>query len=424
METLAFLTALTGVLLVGIFCSIIARRLNLPDTLLLLIGGIVLGGLYYKGMQLVSFSTEFMTGAAIIALLMIVFDSAAEFKLKEINTFSGEAVKIAIVFLLMNLVFLTALTKLAFGINIYLCTIFAVLMAATSSDAVLSQLKDVKQRGLEILKLESIINTPLTVLLPFVILDLMKSSIGIDMMSKFLEEAAPFLQQFITGIGAGVIIGVIIFKLMAKHFSRVYSPLGVVVAALLSYVLAENLGGNGVLSVAVFGAVFANTDIKEKFKLLEFESLLTTFLNIIVFVVIGLAIKIPLTPAFIIKSLFLFALYLLIRYSAVYLAFRKTDYSAAEKGFMSLNMPKGIAVAVVAFTLTSYAFQGPNFMAGMKEMLDLVLLFMLYSIFLSSLVVKCSGDFLQRTKTEQIRSATRKKNKEAERMMVKGKKTI
>jgi hypothetical protein len=55
---------------------------------------------------------------------------------------------------------------------------------------------------------------------------------------------------------------------------------------------------------------------------------------------------------------------------------------------MALNVQKGIAVAVVAFTLTTLNIQ------GIEIILNLVLAFMLYSIILSTIVLRVSEYFL------------------------------
>ena len=395
MEILAFLTSLAIVLIVGLLLSILSKKINLPDTLLLILGGMALSFVYYNGSPILSFPIMFLIGISFIALLMIVFDSASRLKLVEVNNFSDEVFKLALLFLLFNLVFLTFITHKMFSIqNVYLSLIFSVLMAGTAPDVILPQLRGLRYNAVEILKLESIVNTPLTVLLPFILIDLMRSNL--DVVSRFMQAFGPLLQQFITGIGAGVIIGFLIFKIMGESYSTIYSPLGLIIAALLAYLLAENLGGNGVLAVAIFGLVFANSAIKNKFTLLHFESELAVFMNILVFTLIGLYIAPPLSAAFFLKALVLFAAYLLIRFASVAVVFRKSGYDLKEQVFMTLATPKGISVAVVAFTLMNFNNpSGEAFIPGIAPILSLTLVFMLYSIITSSITAKFAKSFLK-----------------------------
>ncbi len=408
MDILAFLTSLTTILIAGIFLSMLAKKIKLPDTLLLLLGGMALSFIYYNGQPILSFPVPFLIGISIIALLMIVFDSASRLKKEALFNFSDEGLILALIFLFLNLLCLSFITHKLFSIeNFYLSLIFAVLMAGTAPDVALSQLKGLRYKAVEVLRMESIINTPLTVLLPFIIIDLIRSNL--EIMSRFMQAFGPLLQQFITGIGAGVLIGVIIFKIMGEKYSAIYSPLGLIIAALLTYVLAENLGGNGVLAVAVFGLVFANSPIKQKFTLLHFESELALFMNILVFALIGLYINPPLSAAFFFKTILLFAAYLVIRFVAVAITFRKSNYDLKEQLFMTLNTPKGIAVAVVAFTMMN--FSNPKsalFIPGIETVLDLTLVFMLYSIITSSITTRFTKYFLkpqQKSKEAELSKA-------------------
>ena len=63
-------------------------------------------------------------------------------------------------------------------------------------------------------------------------------------------------------------------------------------AAILSFILAENLGGNGVLAVTTMGLFVGNMIVKEKGSITEFASLFSLMLELLVFVLLGLVIEI------------------------------------------------------------------------------------------------------------------------------------
>ena len=92
-------------------------------------------------------------------------------------------------------------------------------------------------------------------------------------------------------------------------------------------------------------------------------------------------VNLPLVASFFIKSFVLFLIYILIRFLAVHFTFRDS-YSLNEKIFMSLNVSKGIAVAVVAFTLMT------KNIPGIDHMLQLILIFMVYSIATATIAQK------------------------------------
>lgn len=388
LDALAILTSITVILLIGLLVSILSAKLKIPDILLLIVVGILIGSVPYKGEYLIQFPMIFLTSISILALAIIIFDSTSRLKLREFDTFSTKALKLALVFLAMNLIFLSVLTKYLFNLPIGLGLLFAAVMMGTAPEITLSMMSTAKQKTIEILKLESIINTPLTVLFPFLLLDLMQK-VEFTIISALIDQLGPFLAKFAAGIGSGMLVGIILFKILKRRISKTYTPLTVIVSALLAYVLAENIGGSGVLAVTTLGLFVGNIYTKHKIReILTFESLLAKSLFILVFVLIGIVIKIPLTRQFFIKSGILFAAYIVIRYASVALSFRGKEigFSFKEKLFMTLNMPKGIAVAVVAFTLAAYNVPGTAaYVPGIKTILDLTLLFMLATIVLSAI---------------------------------------
>ncbi len=387
---LLFLTYLAIILLMGLLTSVISQKFRIPNILLLLLIGIGLGRVEYEGMPLIHFPPLFLTGISILALVMIVFDSASRFKLKKVDYFSLHTLWLSVVFLIFNLIFLTMFAILLFDVkSIFLALMFAALMSGTSPAVALVMFKNSSNKVFQFLELEALLNTPLIVLLPFIILDLKTTLKDELIISTFIDQFVPLLQQFVVGIGAGVLIGLIMFKFMRKKYSAVLSPLAVITSALLAYIIAENLDGNGVLAVATMGLLFGNVYLKQKFQLREFASVFSNSLEILVFVLIGLVIVIPFSLDFFIKSVALFALHLLIRFSAIVFSLRGMDFTLKEKIFMSLNSQKGIAVAVVVFSFAT------SNIAGMEVILNLVLAFMLYSIILSTVVFRMSGFFVK-----------------------------
>ena len=379
-QVLLYLAYLAVMLLIGLLTSIVSQKFRVPNILLLLLIGIGIGRVEYKNAPLIHFPELFMISISILALVMILFDSWSRLKLKK-DYFSLHALWLSIVFLIFNLIFLTAFTMVIFDVKpIFLALIFSALMSGTDQAVVMSMFKGIKNKVSEFLGLESLLNTPLVVLIPFIILDLkeaLKDNVGI---AVFIGQIAPLLQQFAVGIAAGVLMGLVMFKFMRKKYSAVLSPLAVITSALLAYIIAENLNGSGVFAVASMGILFSAVHLNHKPQLQSFASVFSNSLGILVFVLIGIIVSIDLSANFLIKSLLLFLGYMLIRFISILFALRGMDFSMKEKAFMSLNIQKGIAVAVVIFSLATLGIE------GIGTVLNLALAFMLYSIILSSFV--------------------------------------
>ncbi|MBL7050733.1 cation:proton antiporter [Candidatus Woesearchaeota archaeon] len=390
MQTLYLLTSLAVLLLIGILCSIVANKLKIPNVLLLIITGILLSYIKYNNKPLLQFDPIFLTSISIIALVMILFDSSSRLKLKTFDTLSFKAIKLTSIFLLYNVLLLTLPVLFIYGIyaeslihQFILALVFTTLVSATDSASVMVLLQGVKSKVAKLLEIESILNTPLAIILPFMLIELLDKTKEKVIMSTFLlDQILPFLAQIVVGIGSGVFIGLIIFKLMRKKYSEKLSPVALITAALLTYIIAENLQGSGVLAVVALGLFFGNVYVKQKETLKEFSSMFSNSLEILVFILVGFIVNIPLTLEFFLKSFALFIIYLIIRFLAVNLTFRKENYTKKEIIFMSLNVSKGIAVAVVAFTLVT------TNIPGIEHILHLILAFMVYSIATSTLAEK------------------------------------
>jgi len=248
-------------------------------------------------------------------------------------------------------------------------------------------LQDIKHKAIMFLEWESIINTPLTVIIPFMVIEMSKSFEWGSIFSQFIEQVVPFLQQIVTGVGSGIVVFLIIFKILRGKYVEVLTPVALLVSALLTYVLAEGLGGNGVLAVTALGLMFGNVYIKKKEVLKTFGHLFSTLFEILVFLLLGLSIVLPNEGMFYLKAGILFLIYLGVRGGVIFFTFRKKDREFKEKMFMSLNTSKGVAVATVVFILISMGI-------GNKSLIDLGVLFILYSLVLSTVIAKMSKFFL------------------------------
>lgn len=419
MDSIVYIVYIAIILLVGLVCSYISKKLKISNVLLLILAGMGLQYVTYEGQRLMVFPTSFLSTISIFALAMIVFDASSRLKLKEFDTFSTKALKVSLVFLVFNIIFLTISTKFIFQIkSILMVMIFATLMSGTSVSAVLTMLRGKANKVAEMLKIESIVNTPLVILLPFIILDIMGRTVlapKLSISTVFIQQLGPFLLQFIVGIGTGILVGLITTRFFRKKYSKTLSPLGLLAAVLLTYGLAEMLKGNGVLAITVFGLFFGNMFIKEKAQLHEFSTTFAEFLEIFIFVLIGLVLTIPFDKIFIINALILFAIYLCIRFISILISFKKYEFTLKEKVFMALNVQKGIAVATVAVGLISYNITYIALISGVEksaampfmeilganEILNLILAFMLFSIILSTVVMKFSNFFVREKKIDK-----------------------
>jgi cell volume regulation protein A len=391
MDPLTYLGYIAVLLITGIIITYFSYKIKISNVLLLITVGILLNytpNPIAPEEQLMNFDPYFLTGMGILALAIIVFESASHFRLKEVDSVSSTALKITLTFTFLTVVLLTPLTKLFFNeLSWPIILIFTTAMCGTSPDVVLSAFKKNANKIIKTLEVESIVNTPLNVLLPFLVVDFLNTTSGKGALVTLFGRA--ILMKVIAGIGTGVLFGIILLKVMKKNQKKRIAPVILLATALATYILAERLEGNGVLAVTVLGLIFGNSFLKHKTKIANFSSVLSISLEILVFILIGFLINIPFNIIFWAKVLGLFALYLFIRWIALNISLHKGNETAKEKLFMALNAPKGIAVAVVAFVLSM------SNIPGIQSSLDLILSFLLISIIVSTIAIKFSNKFFE-----------------------------
>lgn len=386
---LSILTAFVILIIVGLIIAEISRKLRISNILLLILTGLLLGQILSDS-SLFFITNETVLTIAVLTLVLVVFDGSSRFKVKSLDTLSFSALRLTGIFLSLNLVFVSIVTLLLFFefslINLFYALVFSSIISGTDPASVFIMLHNRTNKVLELLKIEGILNTPIMVLLPFILLDVLNQILTKTTITISAHFSA-ILTQILVGIGAGILVGLIFFKGI-KKFSEQTASLTLICSALLSFILAENLGGNGVLAVAVLGFMFGSFYITKKEVMQDFNSMLSNSLEILVFVMIGFIVQINIDLMFLIKSFIIFLTLILTRFAAVKLTFSNKKYTNRELLYMTLNMPKGIAVAVLIFSLS--LIKVPQ-IAIINNLLVLVVI---YSLLLSTIVNKFSEKFI------------------------------
>jgi cell volume regulation protein A len=372
--TITNLTFLAIILFIGIICSIISSRFRLPNVLLLLVFGVLLNSIKYNGKPLVYFPNELVAAIAVLAVAMIVFDSASRLKLRSPDTLDKKALELAFVFFLFAVVIISAVSHYLLKIDIFYSIIFASLMAGTAADVALGKAKN---HALHILNAEAAINTLLVIFIPLIVLNI-RQTMGVFAMDKLASQIVPLIQQIATGIGAGILVGLLVFRIVKKNYYDWLSPIILIASALLAYVLAENINGNPVLAAATIGIFFGLVRMKEKEEMQSFSSVFSHLLMILVIIMVGLLVNIAPSWKVMMNALIIYLIVCVIRIISIKAT---ADLSNKEAVFMALNAPKGVAVAVVVLILSTMALD--NFAA----LRDTALIVMIYSLFVSSLAM-------------------------------------
>lgn len=369
LEAINILTQLSILLLIGILGTAFAHRFRVSNVLILLVAGSALG----MATDFFAFESVFTVGLAVTALAMVVFEGTTKFSFRQLDIYSGPALQMTGWYLLLTTLLVgSASWFLLFKGQpsaLVLSLVLTLSVAGTDPSSVVLILENATSKLTRMLTLEAVVNTPIMVLLPFIILDATVGTFGVDHLIEIV-------QQVVVGVGAGVVIGLILFKALRRYYAKDLSNVAVVAGALMSYLLADNLGGSGVLSVATLGIIFGNVTIKNKEELSDFSFAFSSVLEVLVFLIIGILIggSLDYTWPLLLKTLAVFAVLFLARVAATWLVYRE-DYNWAERLFTAIIMPKGIAVAVLIFI-----FSSPLYPQVSQRLIDALFLVMVYSV--------------------------------------------
>ncbi len=379
-ETLIYLSYIGIIVLVGLLVSVASRKIRIPSALILLLVGMVLGKTSYGGRLLMGFPPIVLTSIAALALIAVVFDAGSRIRIREIDTLSMSAFKLAAVFFVLNSIVFSLLLYNLYIPSFMLSLLFAVIVSGVSSAYIV--LKQTP-KAIRLLEIESTISAPLMIIISFFIFDIIKMA-QIPIISLIARE---FSLRLVAGIGAGVLIGLIAFRLIRKIYHHPLSPPLLLASALLTYAVAESINGNGVVAVMTAALLFGNVYSLHKKALWEFSETFADIIEMLIFVLIGFVIRVPLTWQFLVFSFSMFLAYILVRFLSAQIALAGERYTTKEKLFVSLAVPKDIATAAVLFTL---AIGAAGFFA---PMLEIALAFMIYSLIFSTIAARFSKYF-------------------------------
>jgi cell volume regulation protein A len=343
----------------GVIVANLMKKIRIPDAFLLLLVGLICGPTIWKHptvVKYVNFTIVDVEAMSVVpdflrtlALVLIVFIGAFNLKFGELKRFSDVSLKLAFIIVFFNTLFLGFAAKIIFDLQIIPALLIGAIISGTDYSVVYAFEDSLKKYAnvLTVLKVESILNSPLSVLIPILLLDLVKLVPGEAILPNIY--ILQFWQMIAGGVGSGVIFGLAVSKILHKML-REYTPLIIFSIALLSYALAELVGGSGMLSVAVAGFIIGNLAFPHKEAVREFHTEFSDMLRISVFTLLGAQVFLDLHPLLLIAE-FLFALVVLFS-RPIITSFLLGEFGETldREGEVLINYiaPRGISAAAMA----------------------------------------------------------------------------
>jgi cell volume regulation protein A len=347
------------ILAVGTGLGVIARRLRMPDVVIFLIGGMLVG----PGMAgLVDIAADSPANQILIIFgsCYILFDGGASLRLKVLKE-----VWISIFILSTLGVLVTAgITSIAafyfLGIPFISALLLASVIASTDPATLVPVFRQVKikDRVAQTVMAESAFNDATGAILTFAVLAVAMGQGEFSVSSALVE----LLKQAGYGLIVGVALGYFASLLIAHQkygFLQEYAPVVSLMAVIGAYLSADGLQASGFMAVFAFGIVVGNKDAfgfamgpDEQEKLEDFVSFTAMIMRMFIFILLGAQVDFALMNEYLIGGIAVVVVFMLVaRPVAVFvctLPDRRVKWTMKEMLFMCWTRETGVIPGALA----------------------------------------------------------------------------
>jgi cell volume regulation protein A len=356
---IAFLVA--GIIIIlGFLGEEFFNRTSIPDSILLLLFGVLLGPIFqlFAQEELLAITPYF----AALALIIILFDGGLNMDIHEAISNSPRALVLAITGFTLNVLVTAVICKYLLGWRLLNGLLLGSIIGGGSSIIVIALIRKLKvtEKIETVLSLESILTDVLCTVGAYTAINILLQEIstegvsnGIDLYAALGSVGTAFGVGILVGLGFGVAWLVILEKIKGKPNAYMLT----LAMLFLTFVVATNLGGNGALSALFFGLIIGNS--RHIARLIKFRTTISIDQNVrnfhcqisflirsFFFVFTGLLFSFSSFTSVLI-GLVLSATFLGIRFIVIKMATVKSELKNYET-LMTVMFPRGLAAAVLA----------------------------------------------------------------------------
>lgn len=368
-EVIAFLVAAV-IIILGFLGEEFFNRTSIPDSIFLLLFGVVLGPVFhlFAQEQLLAITPYF----AALALIIILFDGGLNMDIREAFRNSPRALVLAITGWILNVGVTALICKYLLGWRLLNGLLLGSIIGGGSSIIVIALVRKLKvpEKIETLLSLESILTDVLCTVGAFTAINILLQEVeaaeavaegavaaavstGIDMGAALGSVGIAFGVGILVGLGFGVSWLVLMERIKGKPNAYMLT----LAVLFLTFIVATNLGGNGALSALFFGLMIGNSrhigrlmkfrstvSIDENVR--DFHSQISFLIRSFFFVFTGLLFSFSSFTSVII-GIGLSMIFLGIRFLVIKMATVKSELKQYET-LMTTMFPRGLAAAVLA----------------------------------------------------------------------------
>lgn len=319
-ETAKQILLSVGIILgAGTFSGFLAQKIRIPDVVVFLLAGILLG-------PAITGLIDIKTDSALNQLILIfgscyiLFDGGASLRLKVLKEVWISIFIISTLGILITATITGIAAHYILGVPMIIALLLGATLASTDPATLVPIFKQIKikERVAQTVMSESAFNDAMGAIVTFSVLAVAMGTSEFSMQASLLS----LLQQSALGILAGAVSGYLAAMLIAHEkmaFLAEYAPVVTLMAVIGAYLGADGLHASGFMAVFVFGIMLGNKDIfgfrmeqGEAEKLEEYIMTTALIMRMFIFILLGSQVDFALINQYLLGGALVVTIFMLV----------------------------------------------------------------------------------------------------------------
>jgi cell volume regulation protein A len=363
------------VLAAGMASGLAARRLGVPDVVVYLLVGMVLGP-ELAGAISIKADSALNQIILIFGACYILFDGGASLRLAVLKQVWITILVIATV----GVVITGAITALAayyfLSVPVMVALLLGAAIASTDPATLVPVFRQVRirERVAQTVMSESALNDATGAILTFAVLAAASGSGQFSLGASLVDLG----KQAVFGVVVGGVLGYLAALFIAHEklsFLSEYAPLVTLMAVIGAYLGADNLQASGFMAVFTFGIVLGNKDAfgfrmaqREQERLEEFVATTALIMRMFIFILLGAQVDFGLMNRYLVGGAAVVAVFMLVARPVTVFACalpdRRARWTFKEMLFMCWTRETGVIPAALAGLLVGMKAPGADVIAA------------------------------------------------------------
>jgi cell volume regulation protein A len=367
---------LCGIILgLGTFSGLLARLLRMPDVVVFLLVGMLIGP---GALGLVDIKADSTINQLILIFgsSYILFDGGASIKLRVLKEVWITLVVIATIGVLITAAITGAAAYYFLGVPVIVALLLGATLASTDPATLVPVFKQVKikERVAQTVMSESAFNDAMGAIVTFAVLGVAMGGGEFSAADAMID----LLKQSVFGIVIGGVLGYLAAVLIAHEkfdFLAEFAPVVTLMAVIGAYMSADGLHSSGFMAVFVFGIMLGNVESlgfkrssTESHQLEDFVLTTSLIMRMFIFILLGTQVDFALMNQYLWAGVAVVVVFMLVaRPVTVFLCAlpdRRAKWSFKEMLFMCWTRETGVIPGALAGMLVGMKAPGAQIIAS------------------------------------------------------------